>query len=277
MTADQARYPLGSDPVELDRLNQQGAVLAPATRMILTAAGIGPGMRVLDLGTGTGDVTFIVADLVGPGGEVVGVDRSTEALAVAQARARHRGLSNIHFVHGDLHDPVAVPAPFDAIVTRLVLMYLPDASTVLRTQVTLLRPGGLVVPIEIDVHSGRTVPALPLFERALWWLAEAFSRSGADPALGPRLWSTLLDAGVRPLGMVGVQPYFGPDDRAGPMVIAGIVRAALPLIERTGVATAEAVEIDTLQHRLASELSTATGVLAHPMLIGVWGEPATAP
>jgi len=74
------------DEGELARLEAQGAALAPATRMIFTEAGIRPGMRVLDLGCGPGDVTFVAAGLVGPGGSVVGVDSSAEALARARLR-----------------------------------------------------------------------------------------------------------------------------------------------------------------------------------------------
>jgi cyclopropane fatty-acyl-phospholipid synthase-like methyltransferase len=76
---------------ELNRLEAQGAAIAPATRMIFAEAGIRPGMRVLDLGCGAGDVTFVAADLVGPGGSVVGVDRSPDALARARLRAERRG------------------------------------------------------------------------------------------------------------------------------------------------------------------------------------------
>jgi SAM-dependent methyltransferase len=59
---------------ELARLEAQGAAMAPATRMIFTEAGIRPGMRVLDLGCGAGDVAFLAAELVGPGGSVLGID-----------------------------------------------------------------------------------------------------------------------------------------------------------------------------------------------------------
>ena len=64
---------IGED--EVARLEVQGAALAPATRMILAEAGIRPGMRVLDLGCGAGDVALLAAGLAGPGGSVVGVDR----------------------------------------------------------------------------------------------------------------------------------------------------------------------------------------------------------
>jgi cyclopropane fatty-acyl-phospholipid synthase-like methyltransferase len=72
---------------ELARLEAQGRSLAAPTRMIFAEAGIPPGMRVLDLGCGAGDVAFVAAGLVGPGGSVVGVNRSTQALARACLRA----------------------------------------------------------------------------------------------------------------------------------------------------------------------------------------------
>jgi ubiquinone/menaquinone biosynthesis C-methylase UbiE len=117
-------------------------------------------MRVLDLGCGAGDVTFVAADLVGPDGSVVGVDRSPEALARARLRAGQRGLAQVRFVEGDIDDP-APGGPFDAIVERLVLWLVPDPAALLRRQATVLRPGGLVVPIEADLSTLRGLPETP--------------------------------------------------------------------------------------------------------------------
>ena len=77
----------------------------------------------------------VVADMVGPSGSVVGVDRSREALDRARVRAGQRGLSRVQFVEGDLHEP-APGGPFDAIVERLVLMWAPDPAALLRQQAT---------------------------------------------------------------------------------------------------------------------------------------------
>ena len=263
-------YQLGSDASELERLDLQGRVLAPATRTILQFAGLAEGMRVLDLGSGTGAVSFVAAELVGSAGQVVGIDQSPDAVANATTRASERGLSNMRFVVGDIHDP-APGGPFDAIVGRLVLMYVPDPSAVLRTQASVLRAGGVVVPIEFDIPSARSLPSTPLVTRASSWVVEAFKAANVDPALGPRLWSVLSEADLRPQGMIGVQPHFGPDDRDGAAILAGIVRAALPLIERAGVATAAEVDADTLQQRISDELATAGAVFAHPIVIGAWG------
>ena len=134
------QFGTGIGDEELDRLEAQGAAIAPATRMIFAEAGIRPGMRVLDLGCGAGDVTFVAADLVGPGGFVVGVDRSPDALARARLRAEQRGLTQVQFVEGDIHDP-APGGPFDAIVERLVLMWVPDPAAVLAAAGHRAAPG----------------------------------------------------------------------------------------------------------------------------------------
>jgi ubiquinone/menaquinone biosynthesis C-methylase UbiE len=262
-------YQLGHESAERERLNLQGHVLAPATRTLLLAAGIKPGMRVLDLGSGVGDVAFVAAEIIGPSGELVGIERSAEAVAEATLRAQQIGLAQVHFVQGDIHDP-APDGPFDAVIGRLVLMYVPDPAAVIKTQAALLSPGGVVAPIEFDVLTGRSVPSTPLVQQAMAWMAEAFTRAGIHAALGPELWSVLLDAGMRPLGMLGVQPHFGPGATEGPALLAGIVRTCLPLIERGGVATAEQVGVETLEERLAQELVAHRAVWAHPTLFSAW-------
>jgi tRNA A58 N-methylase Trm61 len=98
-------------------------------------------MRVLDLGSGSGDLSFVAAEIVGPAGAVIGIERSPEAVATAQTRARHLGLANVDFAVGDIRGASA-DGIFDAIVGRLVLMYLPDPAAVLRTQITLLAQAG---------------------------------------------------------------------------------------------------------------------------------------
>ena len=93
-------------------------------------------------------------------------------------------MSNVRFTVGDIHAP-APDEPFDAIIGRLVLMYIPDPAAVLPTQASSLRAGGVVAPIEFDLHSARSLPATPLVTQALSWLREAFAAAHIDPALGP--------------------------------------------------------------------------------------------
>ena len=120
-------YLLGHSISEQLRLVRQSGLLAPFTERLLRDAGIGAGMRVLDIGCGMGDVSMLAAQLVGPSGQVVGVDLDGLALARARERASALGLANVTFVQSDVTRPDA-SALFDAIVGRLVLQFLPDVS-----------------------------------------------------------------------------------------------------------------------------------------------------
>src|ERR1700736_370595 len=105
-------YSLGHSAAEQERLQRQAGYLRGITESIWRSAGIAPGMRVLDVGCGVGDTTFLTADIVGPGGLVVGVDRSADALAAAQQRAKTDGRTNVLFVQSELGSPIADQEPF---------------------------------------------------------------------------------------------------------------------------------------------------------------------
>ena len=81
-----SQYALGSTDAEHERLIRQAARFAPVTERLFCEAGIGPGQRVLDLGSGVGDVAMLVSRLVGPTGEVVGIERDASSIARAKAR-----------------------------------------------------------------------------------------------------------------------------------------------------------------------------------------------
>jgi SAM-dependent methyltransferase len=203
------RYVLGSGEAEVERLDQQAAAIAPATALLLRAAGIGPGMRVLDLGTGPGHVAFLVAELVGPEGTVLGVDQSDALLAIAESR---RGGGNLAFEAGDARTFRAAQ-PFDAIVTRLLLFHLPDAVDVLRHHRQNLRPGGLMVAIDYDIGAARAEPPVELAATVLRWVEAGFRAAGAEPRIGARLGPLLRAAGYEDVSGFGVQGYLQPDER----------------------------------------------------------------
>jgi len=254
---------------EVDRLEAQGAAIAPATRMIFAEAGIRPGMRVLDIGCGAGDAAFVAAGLVGPDGSVLGVDRSPDALARARLRAEQRGLTQVQFIEGDIHDP-APGGPFDAIVERGALWLVPDPAAVLRQQATVLRPGGLVVPIEVDLSMMRWLPESALGNQVKSWFVEASARAGMV-MLGPRLWAIVEQAGLRPLGMIGIQPHFGYGDEVGLAFLVESMRVAEPLIVGTGVATAEEIGMETFEQRVRDDAErNHPQVGATYMLLSAW-------
>src|SRR5512133_2934569 len=106
-------YPLGNTDAEHERLIRQAKRVAPITERFFREAGIGPGQRVLDLGSGVGDVAMLVARLVGPSGEVVAVERDRNSIAKASARVTEAGFQNVSFSESDLSE-IADQKPFDA-------------------------------------------------------------------------------------------------------------------------------------------------------------------
>jgi ubiquinone/menaquinone biosynthesis C-methylase UbiE len=143
MAVKQSDYVLGHTPVEQRRLITQARFLAPATQHFLQDAGIASGMRVLDIGCGMGDVTLLVAQLVGPAGLVVSIDLDQASIETAQRRASALGLDNTEFRRTDIA-AFRDEEPFDAIVGRLVLEFLPDPVAAIGRLSLLLRPGGLM-------------------------------------------------------------------------------------------------------------------------------------
>lgn len=262
-------YLLGHDPDELARLEHQAMVLAPATRTVLRLAGIGPGMRVLDLGTGAGDVALEVGALVGPTGSVVGIDQSVPALTLAAQRVEQRNVTNVSFVQGKLED-IDLVDDFDAVVGRLVLLYTPEPHEVLAKFARLVRPGGVVAMMEYEMTAAGTLPPTELSTRVIRWITEAFHRSGLDESLGARLAEVLARAGLGQATVLGLQGYRPPGDRDTAWMAECMVRTLLPVLERTGVATAAEVDIDTLAERFAQDSAAHDAVLKSPTLVGAW-------
>jgi|SRR6516162_868968 len=95
-------YFFGNTDAEHERLIRQAIRLAPVTERFFRDAGIAPGHRVLELGSGVGDVAMLVARIVGRSGEVVAIERDARTISRALARAAEAGLHNINFVQTDI-------------------------------------------------------------------------------------------------------------------------------------------------------------------------------
>jgi ubiquinone/menaquinone biosynthesis C-methylase UbiE len=117
VSAPNSDYLLGNTDAEHERLIRQGARIAPFTERFFREAGIGPGQRVLDLGSGVGDVAMLAAKLVGPSGEVVAVERDMRSIARARARAAQAGHHNVSFTQSDVAQ-ISSNKSFDAVVGR---------------------------------------------------------------------------------------------------------------------------------------------------------------
>jgi SAM-dependent methyltransferase len=263
-------YALGHTDRELERLHAQARLVEPITRRFFREAGIAPGMRVLDVGSGVGDVAFLAAELVGDEGEVVGTDPGPAALVVARRRADEKSLHNVSFRDGDPTE-MTFEQRFDAVVGRYVLMFLRDPAAALRKLAGHLKPGGVMVFHEIDFDAVQSYPPVPTYDQCCRWNGEALRLCGGDTRMGMKLHSTFVAAGLPAPSMRLEAVIGGGAAREGPLIVAAeLARTLLPDMERLGVATAAEVGIETLAERMRNEAAASGSVVARHSEIGAW-------
>lgn len=237
------------------------------TERLLAEAGIGPGMRVLDAGCAVGNLSRMLAERVGPAGEVVGLDHDPALLAVA--RTRLADLPNVSFVEADL---LALPADLgrlDAVAGRRVLMYLPDPAAAVAGLAGLLRPGGIAAFQENDTTLGPgSSRPLPLHATVHRWIWGTVEREGADPRIGFRLPQLLAAAG---LAVESARAEAVVETASQPRPVGPILRAMLPRIAATGVADPAEIDPETIDQRLAEELRAADATWVGELVFSVWG------
>jgi SAM-dependent methyltransferase len=240
------------------------------THETLARSGLGPGMRVLDIGCGAGDPSLTAAALVGPGGEVVGVDRDTALVELATLRASGAELANLEFVAAELRT-FEPPGQFDALIGRFILRSLPDPVASLRRLTPAVVSGGIVAFIDTDWIAARTTPAVPLVDEILQLIRETMHRSGIALDLGPRLWRILQPIGVRDLDLrIDARAEPAPAT-AATALLAETVHGLLPMMERFGMARPAELGVDTLATRLQDALRERQATLLPPTVAGVTG------
>jgi SAM-dependent methyltransferase len=269
-------YSLGHSDQELERLSIQARLVEPITRRFLSDGGITAGMRVLDVGSGAGDVAFLAAELVGPDGSVTGTDRAGTALEVARQRASARTLSNVRFVEGDPAE-MEFDGPFDAVVGRYVLMFQEDPVAMLRGTVRHLRAGGVVVFHEPYREGLPSYPPIQAYNDARQLIDEVLRLTGGDPSMGIKLHSTFVRAGLPSPTMRMESMIAGGDCSDHVHYEMDIVKTLLPEMLRFGLVEHGTLDADALADEVISELAANNGVVVSRSEVGAWTEVATSP
>ncbi|HWF27777.1 MAG TPA: methyltransferase domain-containing protein [Mycobacterium sp.] len=267
--ASGSTYVLGHADVEVQRLLLQGRLYNDYTEHALRLAGLRPGMRVLDVGSGPGDVSFTAAGLVGPTGTVLGVDAAPEMVELARARAAEKGLSTVHFMRTAI-DAIALDEPVDAVIGRLILMHLPDPAATLRHLSSFVRPGGVIAFSENDITATHSIPDIPLFERVTAGIARAFEAMGLSPRFGTTLHTIFADAGLGAPHMTLGTPIGTAADTDLLTYAAEVWRLVSPIAQQTGFAIDEIADIDTFVSQFREEALAVNAVITMPPLITAW-------
>ncbi|MFB9266872.1 class I SAM-dependent methyltransferase [Bradyrhizobium erythrophlei] len=268
-------YVMGRSTAETDRLRRQSQLYDASTRQLFEEAGLSEGMKVLDIGSGAGNVSFIAAGLVGESGRVVGIDSNPEIVEEATRMARARRLDQVSFRVGDI-DTLELERDFDAIIGRLVLIYLRDPAAAVRRLLAHVKPGGIVAFQDIDWGDGPiAVPPSPLLSQAWGYVKEMFQRAGLNNRMGLSLHGVFVAAGLPSPRMNLFAPAGGGPDFDGYDYMASGLRSNLPHIVRLGVATEQDLALDSFAERLRAERIAQRGVFALPTFVGAWSRKAS--
>jgi ubiquinone/menaquinone biosynthesis C-methylase UbiE len=263
-------YLVGRSDHETMRLLRQAQVYGPLTRRLLTEAGVGLGMHVLEVGSGAGDVALILADLVGPVGHVLGIDSNPRILQLARNRVEGAGWKNIVFHDGDIRT-ASIDGLFDAVVGRFVLGWVRDRPELLRACIARVRPGGLVVFQEHDALTFYVaVPASPTLDQWRSWAHRLLEVGGIDPAFALNLYGDFCAAGLRSPQMRYEVPIGGGPQWTGYEMLADQARSVHDFMIENGIATDEEMQIETLAARLRAEVVRNNGVLHTLPALGIW-------
>lgn len=266
-----ATYTLGRTHHETARLIEQSKIYGGSTQRLLEAAGIANGMKVLEIGSGAGDVALTLSELVGKKGHVVGVDVNAAILETARERAKAAGLTNVEFLAGDARTR-KLPADFDALVGRFVMMYMANPTDALRHLITHVRPGGIVAfqEPEYTIYPALSHPDTPLINQLIAWIVQVFSASGAHLDTGIGLYRVFVDAGLPEPTMHFEAPIGAAETWAGYRYMATIFESLLPMLEKYDIATAAEVGVETLAARIRKEVLTAKRPFCLPLHVSAY-------
>jgi SAM-dependent methyltransferase len=260
-------YILATGGRDIERLRLLHQVYGPGTEALFHRVGLREGMKVVEVGCGSGNIACWVAERVGPGGSVVAIDNSPGQIEQANAQARVRGLHNIDFHVADAYAPRLPEGAFDLAYCRLVLMHLTHPAEALRAMRSLVRPGGLVVCEEMDLGCWLCDPPAAAMTR-FFELNEALGRRlGEDFRLGASLHRLFRQAGfARP----DVGANFALALRGAEKRLLGMTFVEFgPALVRQGLATqAEVDGVGAELMRLADDEVTLFGF---PLVAQVWG------
>lgn len=268
-TTQADRYALGRTPEEYERLRVQARVWETATGRLLDEVGLGAGASCLDAGCGPGNTMRLMAERVGAGGRVVGLDMDGALGEIALERLHDAGHRQCAFHAHDMTAAAPIPgAPFDVVFARLLLFHIPERVAVLARLWDAVAPGGHLLVQDYDLQGIRVLPPLGSVDAAMRLVIAAFTAAGADVHIGVRLPELFARAG---LGEPDGTDVAGRLDSLanGHAVLDRVFRSVLPTALAHGITSQPeaAAMLEAFERDAAQDPDRA---FLWPLMIGAW-------
>jgi ubiquinone/menaquinone biosynthesis C-methylase UbiE len=183
---------------EMTRLQTQAEEFSSSTEESLVKLGIKSDMKVVDVGCGTGSVSFMISPMVGELGRVVGVDSNQFAINYCNEIARRQSILNAKFIIADATSLDFESHTFDVAYSRFLFQHLKEASQALREMVRITKPGGVVMVEDCDLFTWLVYPKNESVSKLWHWYESIQLERGTDPEIGRKLYAMFLDEGLEP-------------------------------------------------------------------------------
>jgi SAM-dependent methyltransferase len=268
MNEKSAAYPLGGSEVEKQRLLVQAKTYEPIANALLDQVGIKEGWRAVDIGCGPIGILDLLSPRVGATGKVVGVERESRFVAMAEQEIAKRALQNVTVIEADALNTGLEKGSFDFAHERLVLINVREREAFLAEMASLLRPGGVMVLEDVDNVSWLCQPAHASWNVLFDTFHSAFHRGGGDGFIGRRLPELMRRAGIRDIKTkINVETLQLGDYRRTHLV--SLIDSIREKIVSAGLLSAEVLE----QHRkaLLEHLNDPTTTVIEKLLVQCWG------
>ena len=232
---------------------------------LLDRANIKPGMRILDIGCATGEVTQLAAERVGSQGEMIGIDMNQTLLEKAVENNQY---NHVSYQQHDIYQLPETLGQFDVIIGRRVLMYLPDVVQALRILKDFLKPEGIFCFQESDAINGGTgADELPLHQTAIQWIWQTVAQEGGDIHIGQKLYNLLNEIGMKDIDYFAEAVIHTSDNND----LEWLVGIMLPRMEAHHIVD-ETFSIETFKEELKAEAQHNHSAFIRDMAYGIIGK-----
>jgi ubiquinone/menaquinone biosynthesis C-methylase UbiE len=240
------------------------------TQRLLIDCGIEKGMRVLDVGCGSGDVSIMASELVGNSGEVIGFDVSENAIAIARNAVNEKHISIVKFIQSNITKLPDNIGTFDAIIGRRVLMYQRDAVQSIHSLLPYLTSKGKMIFQESDCmlssfHAG----SMPLHTKVQTWTWDTVAKEGGNVHIGRQLYSLMKNSKLKIL-LIRAEAILHTFESSSDF--GWVAKTMAPRMISQNVVTEEEMDTNTLEDRLQLELSESDTPFIRDMAFGICAE-----
>ena len=255
MTTNNKSYIHRGGDAGAERLKVLTNATWPNTRAFLLRAGLKPGMRVLDVGCGGGDLTLRIAEMLAPKGSIIGIDYDARKIEIAAQLTEQTDYTVEFRQHDITADTVIDETKFDFVFARFLLWTLKDPDAALNTLVSYLHPGGILALEDIDGRGQYCYPQCKGFEKYAEFHEKAAEHMGSNSHLGIRLFYMMTKADLKQVQLHMEHPVFSSGD--GKKIPLLTMQAIQPSVLELGLATStEMSDYLTELEKYTADLST---------------------